>query len=98
MKAVVTWVFPFAASRLPGFQSAAQASAAKPRKPAKRKDKLSKAGVAFETFRPSCAIFNAIKQRKQCFGAQERCSCRPIEQKHSFRNAWWTRPQRPFIW
>jgi hypothetical protein len=45
MKAVVTWAFLIA-----WFQCAAWTDAAKPRKPAKRKDKLSNSLVQLETW------------------------------------------------
>jgi hypothetical protein len=87
MKAVVTWV-----SLIAWFQSAAWADAAKPRKPAKRKDKLSKARSACETYWGVRTIAEAENPRKRwengAFNASEN-GCRwPAEQKQGFRNAW----------
>jgi len=53
-------------------QFAAWADAAKPRKAAKRKDKLSKAIAVFETFYAACANFKTENQRKTMLSARRR--------------------------
>jgi hypothetical protein len=66
MKAVVTWASPIAWR-----QFAASADTAKPRKPAKRKDKLSKTLAAFEMFYACGLTANATNQRKTGSSARE---------------------------
>jgi len=66
MKAVVTSASPIAWR-----QFAASADTAKPRKPAKRKDKLSKTFPAFEMFYAFGLTANAPNQRKTKPSARE---------------------------
>jgi hypothetical protein len=87
MKAVVTWAFLIA-----WFQCAAWTDAAKPRKPAKRKDKLSKVLLASEISGAVSAIMEVANPRKRrengAFGARETSAAGRLNKKHGFRNAW----------
>ncbi|WP_172351680.1 hypothetical protein [Mesorhizobium sp. NZP2298] len=77
---------------MPGFQSAARASAAKPRKPAKRKDKLSNSFFLPENWtggQPGVEAENPGKRRESnILCLLKTVSVSRPSKKHGFRNAW----------
>jgi len=87
MKAVVTWAFLIA-----WFQCAARTDAAKPRKPAKRKDKLSNFLFPHETWIGillNASAANQWKKREnEALRSPEMVVAGRRNKKHGFRNAW----------